>query len=98
MMLMAFVINATPKKYFHDIFSHHTDTAFPQTRTDEKQLITYSYNCGFVNYEVTSSFTDEVIPLAAALSEFIVADDTKIIFGFIEDYTHLLQLRGPPIG
>jgi len=57
-LLLAFVIGATPKLYFHELFANHTDYSCYDHHTGKVQLTTYKFNCGFVNFEGLSPFVE----------------------------------------
>lgn len=61
LVLLVFTISATPKKYFHDLFSRHTDVSNERVSTsvetsEQTEIGHYKFNCGFVNIVATAPF------------------------------------------
>jgi hypothetical protein len=55
-LLIVFTISVTPKKYFHDILSHHQDELFTPSNAATGGLNHYQFSCGFVDIAIVVPF------------------------------------------
>lgn len=96
-LLVVFTIGIMPKKYLHDIFSHHTDKLFSQSQTGEKQITAIKYNCGFVNIAAANPFVHTLFLHQTETLRFFIPVKGGICplhsIYFIPAYL----LRGPPV-
>ncbi|OJU22538.1 MAG: hypothetical protein BGN92_14900 [Sphingobacteriales bacterium 41-5] len=94
--LVVFTISITPKKYFHDIFFHHTDELFVQSQTGERQVHSYQYNCGFVNIIALTPFLSGSIFVEVLVPVFFTTNYKKVYGFYRQNFFYLFSLRGPP--
>ncbi len=55
-LLLVFTISVTPKKYFHDVLSHHQDVLFTPSNAATGNLGNYQFSCGFVDILIVVPF------------------------------------------
>jgi len=95
-ILLVFTISVTPKKYFHDLFSTHTDYAFKHTTLGEKEFNAYKFNCGLENTIAVSPFLAEE-PVALTIPLFFATPvSDKIESPLFQSEFDLCLRRGPP--
>ncbi|MCH5597172.1 hypothetical protein [Niabella ginsengisoli] len=95
-LLLVFSVSVTPKIYFHDLASKHTDYSCSGNHSSDVQLTAYKFNCGFVNVIAVSPFLAvKEIDSELSISFAEAYSDTWINnwLAFQSDYS---QRRGPP--
>ncbi len=97
-LLLVFTISVTPKKYFHDLFSTHTDYAFQHTTSGKKEFNAYKFNCGLVNTIAVPPFIAEEPVTATSLLFFAVQGPDKIESPLFQSAFDVCFRRGPPAG
>ncbi|HMR84657.1 MAG TPA: hypothetical protein PKE30_16045 [Niabella sp.] len=95
-LLLIFTISVTPKKYFHDLFSAHTDYAFQHTSSGEKEINAYKFNCGLVNTIAVPPFIAEETVADTPLLFFAVQGPDKIEGPLFQSAFDIYLRRGPP--
>lgn len=92
-----FTISVIPKKYFHDILSHHCNELFQVNDGDTKQIQNNKFNCGFVNSAAITPFLESGCALKdnpPAYNNYLVAKTAQPVFA-TDVYRFLL--RGTPL-
>ncbi|WP_460686901.1 hypothetical protein [Niabella aquatica] len=95
-LLLIFTISITPKKYFHDLFSTHTDYAFKHTDSGKKEFNAYKFNCGLVNTIAVSPFLAEEAVATILLLFFAAPAADKLEPALFQSEFDLCLRRGPP--
>ncbi len=95
-LLIVFTISVTPKKYFHDVLSHHQDVLFTPSNTATSNLGHYQYSCGFVDIAIVVPFLP-VFGYYPGRFEAVHPDQgAYAIKRFTFDPAFQEPLRGPP--
>ena len=96
-MLLIFALSVTPKKYFHDIFSHHGDELFQINNSGEKQIENHKFNCGFVNSITLTPFIEPGCIIECNTCEYNNYLVTKTVQPVFVAAIYRFLLRGPPV-
>ncbi|MEE6186716.1 MULTISPECIES: hypothetical protein [Chitinophagaceae] len=92
-----FAISVTPRKYLHDLFSHHIDYTYSQyAHTQEKVVVTYKFNCGFNETIALDPFLGGQAFRPTLLMEYIVSGSSFIPEYLYSTSFHYFVHRGPP--
>lgn len=96
-LLLIFSLAITPRKYWHDVLSVHTDYCFHTDVDNKVQLTNYKFNCGFVEIAASQNFLahDNFIPENAAPVTGCFQENftVNLFFKYFTCFSH----RGPPI-
>lgn len=95
-LLLAFTAGVTPKLYFHELFSNHTDYSCLNKHTGEARFTTYKFNCGFVNIEGVSPFLEAKQTDSARSDIFPKSYPDTSIDEWVQLQPERTQHRGPP--
>jgi hypothetical protein len=98
MLLLVFTISTTPRRYWHDIFAGHTDTAVCDVPLDGKHhLRDTGIQCDCNKLVATSPFTEQdevVLPVIPRL--FFTPGQTALSSVILAPVTRVHAQRGPP--
>ncbi|WP_114792850.1 hypothetical protein U0035_04025 [Niabella yanshanensis] len=95
-LLLAFATGVTPKLYFHELFTNHTDYSCLNHHTGKVQLTTYKFNCGFVNVEVLSPFLEPRESYSVSPDIFLPCYIEIPVTDWVQLQPEHKQHRGPP--
>jgi hypothetical protein len=95
-LLLAFTIGVTPKVYFHELFSNHTDYSCAKNDAGKTQFNSYKFNCGFVNIEGVSPFLEAKQTDPGSADIFLQCYPDIPINEWVQLRPERTQHRGPP--
>ncbi|MBK7099587.1 MAG: hypothetical protein IPH58_16330 [Sphingobacteriales bacterium] len=96
-LMLAFLIVATPKSMLHDLFSKHTDHSFQTTDTiGGESFSVYHYNCGFINDYTINPYLSNLALVESNNIYFQKQILPALSYPFINYFLFSDKLRGPP--
>jgi len=95
-MLLVFSVSITPKIYFHDLFTKHTDTCIANVPGPVK-FTAYKFNCGFVDIIGLTPFLAFETFLSVSLPIFSERYTEELFTNLLRPATDNTQRRGPPV-
>ncbi|HUN04005.1 MAG TPA: hypothetical protein PLS00_14200 [Niabella sp.] len=97
-LIVAFLIVATPKSLLHNIFSNHTDHSFQAKDTIGGESVSaYHYYCGFVNDYIFNPFLSNLALVESKNIYFQKQIIPVLSCPFICNFLSSYKLRGPPV-
>ncbi len=97
LLLVIFTISITPKRYLHDAFANHEDTATPVSQGGEDVLSAKGFDCDCDSLVATSPFTEQEDALKLFISTNYYLANAFFIPRFFSTYHAYFELRGPPV-
>ena len=96
-MLCVLVLSVTPKRFLHDIVTHHIHSYSQTGASNGEQLTIASYHCNCDDVVVASPFVEACHFILILPSNLFVTPNLVFNSGFISFNSVFASLRGPPI-